>query len=355
MDTLLNIMRALADPTRLRMALLVSRMELSVGEMALILDQSQPRVSRHIRILDEANIIERRREGSWVFLRSGSYAQLDALNAILQAPSILASETVKADMEKLEKVRATRSEMAENYFAKHAEQWDQIRSLHISDTEVEAEIKRLLGAYTLGRVLDVGTGTGRMVELFADQSEHIVALDNSPEMLRVARAKFDQITKNIGNNIDVMLGDFNDLPINDGSFDTLILHQVLHYAQDPKQVIKEAARVLSSNGRLMIVDFSPHNVEELRKNHAHARLGFSTAAIEESFGHAHIHLAHHVALPSKKMDGEALTVSIWLGQKTIETKNIKTNYRNSEASPKLNGSPKSGASHEKVSTLKVIK
>ena len=354
MDNLLNIMRALADPTRLRIALLVCRMELSVGEMALILDQSQPRVSRHIRILDEANIIERRKEGSWVFLRSGTYLQLEALNSILQSPDILASATVKADMEKLEKVRSSRAEMAEIYFAKHAQEWDQIRSLHIPEIEVEDEMQRILSASSLGRLLDVGTGTGRIAELFADQSDHIVALDNSPEMLRVARTKFDQITEKTGNVIDVMLGDFNALPIDDGSFDTLILHQVLHYAQNPQRVITEASRVLRDNGRLMIVDFSSHNVEELRKNHAHARLGFSKEAIEEIFEQANIHLAHYVALPSKKMDSEALTVSIWLGQKKIKAHHGNSDFQAKLGQRRLRTSNSLRPSH-RASTLKVVK
>lgn len=327
MDNLLNIMRALADPTRLRMALLISRMELSVGEMALILDQSQPRVSRHIRILHEADIIERRKEGSWVFLRSGSFAQWDALNQMLHAPEVFQSDIVRADIEKLEKVRAARAEMAEAYFASHADEWDQLRSLHISESAVEGEMQRLLGAYDLGRMLDVGTGTGRMIELFAGQSEYAAAVDNSPEMLRVARAKIDRIACNGNNKIDMMLGDFNDLPIDDASFDTLILHQVLHYAQNPQRVINEAARVLSDHGRLMIVDFAPHNNEDLRKNHAHARLGFSHDSMIEIFRSAGLYLSHHSELPSQSKIDDALTVSIWLGQKNSSPKFGDSNNR----------------------------
>ncbi len=335
MDELLKIMRALADPTRLRMALLVGHMELSVGEIALILNQSQPRVSRHIRILNEAKIIERRKEGSWVFLRPGYYSQLTTLNAILQTPSIMQSETVLSDIEALEKVRAVRAEMAETYFANHALQWDKIRSLHISESEVENAMQRILNAYDLGRVLDIGTGTGRMVELFAGQSDYIAAVDNSPEMLRVARAKLDDISSD--NMIDIMLGDFNALPLDNNSFDTLILHQVLHYAQNPQRVINEAARVLSDNGRLMIVDFTPHNHEELREKHAHARLGFSDEMINDIFNVAGLHMAHSVNLPNiqeqPNNDTEnSLTVSIWLGQKnqtkpSNNTKNTNNTHK----------------------------
>ncbi len=315
-------MRALADPTRLRMALLVSAMELSVGEMALILDQSQPRVSRHIRILDEAGIIKRRKEGSWVFLRNGSFPQLDKLNALFQSSEIFQSHIVKSDMEKLEKVRADRAEMAEAYFANHASEWDQIRSLHIDEQVVEQEMQRILSAYSLGRLLDVGTGTGRMIELFAGQSDYAAAIDNSPEMLRVARAKIDRLAS----KVEMMLGDFNDLPIDNDSFDTLILHQVLHYAQNPQRAIKEASRVLSENGRLMIVDFSSHNVEDLRKYHAHARLGFSNDMMKQNFRNAGLHMVHHTDLSNTEKSDNALTVSIWLGQKINRDKNQGTDH-----------------------------
>ena len=181
------------------------------------------------------------------------------------------------------------------------------------------------------------------MELFSEQSEHIVALDNSPEMLRVARAKIDRIPAKNGTNIDVMLGDFNALPLDDASFDTLILHQVLHYAQNPKRVIEEASRVLADNGRLMIVDFAPHDLEELRRNHAHARLGFSNDIIEQNMRKAGLHMAHQCELPNKRNqsnDDAALTVSIWLGHK-----NTIKNSANGESSHANN----------KVSKLKVVK
>ncbi len=364
MDNLLNIMRALADPTRLRMALLVSAMELSVGEMALILDQSQPRVSRHIRILDEAGIIKRRKEGSWVFLRNGNFPQLDKLNALFQSSEIFQSDIVKSDMEKLEKVRADRAEMAEAYFANHASEWDQIRSLHIAEQDVEQEMQRILSAYSLGRLLDVGTGTGRMIELFAEQCEYAAAIDNSPEMLRVARAKIDRLA---GSKVEMMLGDFNDLPIDNSSFDTLILHQVLHYAQNPQRVIKEASRVLSEGGRLMIVDFSSHNVEDLRKYHAHARLGFSNDMIKQNFRNAGLHLVHHTDLSNNEVQNkvkdkninknsdDALTVSIWLGQKMgSKSINISEN-QNEDITNNLSDKLPNRLPNKLPNKLKVIK
>ncbi|NJM50280.1 MAG: metalloregulator ArsR/SmtB family transcription factor [Sphingomonadales bacterium] len=312
MDNMLTLMRALADPTRLRIAILIRQLELSVGELVQILGQSQPRVSRHIRILDEAGLAERRKEGSWVFLRPGPQLLAEHISALFTATTQDDARIIESDLKKLELVRAGRAQMAASYFEHHAGEWDSLRSLHVAESEVEAAMQQYLTISPLGRVLDIGTGTGRMIELFAKEAEHFTAIDNSAEMLRLARAKLAAVpaeSRDAG-KIDIMLGDFNALPLNDSSFDTILFHQVLHYAQAPERVIAEAARVLAPSGRMMIVDFAPHDREELRSVHAHARLGFSNDLILRAFANGGMHLAHHATL-----DGGELTVKIWLGQK----------------------------------------
>jgi ubiquinone/menaquinone biosynthesis C-methylase UbiE len=310
MIDLLNIMRALADPTRMRIVFLVLRLELSVGELVQILGQSQPRVSRHIRILDEAGILERRKEGSWVFMRPGSVLVDGRLAALFESTDISEAKAFQRDLLKLEEVRAARTEMAAAYFAAHAGEWDSLRSLHVAESEVEEAIGQILRTAPLGNVLDVGTGTGRMMELFAADASHFVALDNSTEMLRLARAKLGNMVESDAAKVDIMLGDFNSLPLEGETFDTVIFHQVLHYAQHPEGVIAEAARVLAPKGRLIIVDFAVHDREELRTVHAHARLGFADELIAKAFQASGIHLAHQVAL-----DGGPLAVKVWMGQK----------------------------------------
>lgn len=305
-------MRALADPTRLRIALLIRQLELSVGELVDILGQSQPRVSRHIRILDEAGIARRRKEGSWVFLRPGAQMTNQAVDGLFALAGEDDAGTMREDLKKLERVRADRAQKAAAYFAEHAGEWDSLRSLHVAEAEVEAAMQKCLAIAPLGRVLDIGTGTGRMIELFAPTAEHFTAIDNNAEMLRLARAKLGALPSRAANmpKVDIMLGDFNSLPLDNASYDTILLHQVLHYAQAPERVIGEAARVLAPSGRMMIVDFAPHDREELRSVHAHARLGFSDNLILRAFANGGMHLAHHAML-----DGGALTVKIWLGQK----------------------------------------
>lgn len=310
MDELLNIMRALSDPTRLRIALLIRQLELSVGEVVQILGQSQPRVSRHIRILDESGIAERRKEGSWVFLRPGEQLTSGRMNALFAMTDGSGVRMLQRDLLKLEEVRAARASMAAAYFAQYASEWDQLRSLHVAETEVEEAMRGVLNVAALGRVLDIGTGTGRMIELFANDADKFTAIDNNAEMLRVARAKLSKMP-NDSPKVEIMLGDFNTLQLPDASYDTILFHQVLHYAQAPERVIAEAARVLAPGGRMMIVDFAAHDREELRTIHAHARLGFRDEMIARAFAGCGLELARQETL-----DGGALCVKIWLGQKT---------------------------------------
>jgi ubiquinone/menaquinone biosynthesis C-methylase UbiE len=323
MINLLNIMRALADPTRLRIVFLALRLELSVGELVQILDQSQPRVSRHIRILDEAGLLERRKEGSWVFLRPGAVLEDGRLTSLLKEADVTQAKAFQKDLARLDEVRNARTNMAASYFAAHAEEWDFLRSLHVADSEVEAKISQILHSAPLGSVLDVGTGTGRIVELFAASASRFVALDNSPEMLRLARAKIANFSADIASKVEIKLGDFNMLPVGDGEFDTVIFHQVLHYAQDPEAVIAEAIRTVAENGRLVIVDFAAHDHEELRTVHAHARLGFTDEFMRNAFAAHGLQMVHQVALEA----GE-LIVKVWMGQKlSFATPRPKNNLR----------------------------
>lgn len=318
-------MRALADPTRLRIVFLVRRLELSVGELVQILDQSQPRVSRHIRILDEAGLLERRKEGSWVFLRPSGILTDGSLASLLADADVSQAKAFQRDLLRLDEVRNARTDMAAHYFAAHADEWDSLRSLHIADTEVEARLAQILRSAPLGRVLDVGTGTGRIVELFAAEASRLVAIDSSPEMLRLARAKIANLSPEIASKVDIKLGDFNMLPVGDSEFDTVIFHQVLHYAQHPEAVIAEAIRTLKPGGRLVIVDFAAHDLEELRTVHAHARLGFSDEFMKKAFNSNNLQMVHQTAL-----EAGALVVKVWMGEKISAQHPRPTNNLNTK-------------------------
>lgn len=316
MDDILNIFRALADPTRLRIMLLLQKMELAVGELAQILNQSQPRISRHIRILDEAGLAERRKEGSWVFLKPGPASELEILGRLFRSEKVAESEQAMQDQAQLSLVRKARAEMAERYFAAHAEEWDAIRSLHLPEAEVERAMLALLRDAPLGRMLDIGTGTGRMVELFGAAAQSIIAIDNSPEMLRLARAKLLESEALNGLNLiqktELKQGDFNRLPLANGAVDSVILHQVLHYAQHPEAVLVEVSRVLKSAGIVLIADFASHDREDLRTEHAHARLGFSDDSMKHWLAASKLELVQ-----TRTLDGGELTVKIWVARKPV--------------------------------------
>jgi ubiquinone/menaquinone biosynthesis C-methylase UbiE len=302
-----KIFASLADPTRLRILMLLRAMELSVGEVAQVLGQSQPRVSRHVKILIDAGLAERRKEGSWVFVSLGASALVEPLFALLDDWAGTHGENpwFAADAARLAAVRADRAAAAERYFAGHAEEWDALRSLHVAESEVEAAIARALGDQPIGRLADIGTGTGRMIELFGPAATQSLGIDRSPEMLRLARVKLSQAGLEA---VELRQGDMYALPLPDDSADTVILHQVLHYAQNPAAAVAEAARLLGPGGRLLIVDFALHEREELRSRDAHVRLGFADEAVLKYFADAGLEgeVVEH-------LEGGELTVTLWMG------------------------------------------
>ena len=303
----LAVFRALADATRLRIVALVRRMELSVGELADVLGQSQPRVSRHVKILCAAGVVRRHKEGAWVFLAFGAAGHVAPIVAGLE---LWGGGAFERDMARLADVRGQRAAAANAWFEAHAAEWDRLRALHVADAEVEAAVLAALGARPVGRLLDVGTGTGRMIELIGPRAAVVTGVDLSPEMLRLARGKVE--AAGLG-HAEVRMGDMGALPFPDASFDTVVLHQVLHFAQAPADVLGECARVLGPGGRLLVADFAPHEREELRTAHAHARLGFADSAMLDWLEAAG--LRGRVAA---RLEGGALTVTLWTGERAAE-------------------------------------
>ena len=298
---------ALADPTRLRIVALVRVMELSVGELAQVLGQSQPRVSRHLKILADAGVRERRKEGSWVFLTLADAERVEPLFSLIDEWADVATQALFAsDAARTESVRAERAEAANRYFASHAEIWDQIRSLHVAESEVERAIDRALGNQPLGRLVDVGTGTGRMIELFGPRAAQAIGIDRSSDMLRLARVKLEAS----GIHSSLRQGDMYALPLADQTADSVIIHQVLHYAHSPATAIAEAARVLAPGGTLLVVDFAAHEREELRERDAHIRLGFEDEVMAGWFASVGLEIDC-----IEHLEGGELTVTLWRGVK----------------------------------------
>ncbi|QBM76127.1 metalloregulator ArsR/SmtB family transcription factor [Sphingomonas sp. AAP5] len=317
MTIALDIFRALADATRLRIVALLRTMELSVGELAQVLGQSQPRVSRHVKILCDAGLAERRKEGSWVFVALGSGATVGPIATALDAWGEIEPDHWRvADAARLAAVRADRAASAASWFEANAGQWDAIRSLHIAESEVEAAMSAVLGDAPIGQLIDIGTGTGRMLELFAGRAGQALGIDRSSEMLRLARAKLSERGLS---NAELRQADLYALPLGDAAADVAIVHHVLHFAQQPGAAIAEAARVLKPGGRLLIADFAAHDREDLRAKDAHTRLGFADDQIETWFAAAGLAPAR-----IETLEGGELTVKLWLarkvGQRVAEVK-----------------------------------
>jgi len=298
------LFHALADQTRLRILALVRAMELSVGEVTQVLGQSQPGISRHVKLLVQAGLVDRRKEGNWVFLTPGTTPAAQAVFALLDTLGVRAGADMQTDATRLDAVRSLRAAQAEDYFETHAAEWDAIRSLHVPEQAVEAAIRAALGGGPIGWLVDVGTGTGRMLALLGGQAARLTGFDKSPAMLRIARTKLAA-----GQGADLRQADMYALPLPGGVADVAVMHQVLHYAQHPAAAIAEAARILAPGGRLLVVDFAPHNREDLRDRDAHLRLGFSESHMAAWFAAAGL-----TCTPAARLEG-ALTVMLWLGHR----------------------------------------
>jgi ArsR family transcriptional regulator len=302
-----SLLRALAEPTRLRIAALCAATELTVGDLTRLLGQSQPRVSRHLKLMVEAGLLERHAEGAYVLLRLSD----EPLVRRLVMPSIEAlphsDATIARDRARLAALRQSRAAAAQAFVDANAARWDAERALHVPEAEVE---RRLLQAVPPGRyerLLDLGTGTGRMLELLAPRVGQAVGLDRSREMLAIARGRI--AAADLG-QCTLRLGDLHAVPFADAAFDLVVAHMALHFVDDPSLAIAEAARVLAPGGRLLIVDFDRHTREELRAQHAHVHLGLAPREILGWFEDAAIEALETVSLP-----GSPLTVMIWQGQK----------------------------------------
>src|SRR6516165_5216699 len=303
MDHLLEALRAIAEPSRLRLVVLCARGELTVSELTQILGQSQPRVSRHLKLLCAAGLLDRFREGSWVFYRLSQTSPVGTVARQFVAACGDADPMIALDLQRLAAIKRQRADVASAYFRDNAAQWHRIRSLYVDEREVEAALVEIIAAADPRDLLDIGTGTGRMLEILAPRIEHALGIDQSREMLSIARVNLERAGLENGS---VRLGDMYQLALPDASFDAVVIHQVLHYADRPAAAIAEAARVLRPNGVLILVDFAPHMLEFLREEHAHRRLGFADEEVAEWCRSAGLD-----PTPPRYLRGDPLTVVIW--------------------------------------------
>lgn len=278
-DETVNMLKAVAEPTRLRLALLLLQGDLTVSDLVRILGQSQPRISRHLKLMVDAGVVSRYQEGAWAYFRLSGDDSAELVRRMLPLVGAVDGPPVH-DRDKLAVVRTQRAEKAASYFADNAAEWDRIRALHVPDALMEDALLDVLGADPVDRFLDIGTGTGRMLELIGPRARQAIGVDASREMLAIARAKLDAASLA---HVSVRLGDAYQLPVEPGSHDLIVLHHVLHFLDEPAAALQEAAKALRPGGRLVVVDFDAHDCEFLREDHAHVRLGFSQAMLADYF------------------------------------------------------------------------
>jgi ubiquinone/menaquinone biosynthesis C-methylase UbiE/DNA-binding transcriptional ArsR family regulator len=309
----LAALRGAGEATRLRILALLSAGELNVKDLTQILGQSQPRISRHLKLMADAGLIRRFREGSWVFFRlAESGAEATLAQAIVGSldPTDL---TLARDRARAKAVQKARAEAAQAYFKAHAGEWDQIRALHVAEKAVEAAMDDALGEGPFELLVDLGTGTGRILKLFGPRAARALGFDLNHAMLAYARMKLERAGLI---HAQVRHGDLYNVPLPDGSAEMVVLHQVLHYLDDPAAAIGEAARLLAPGGKLLVVDFAPHELEFLREQAAHRRLGFARDQLDRWLGGAGLKLERFRELKPQPAGGK-LTVSLWLGAKPV--------------------------------------
>jgi ubiquinone/menaquinone biosynthesis C-methylase UbiE len=312
-DALNTALKAAGEETRLRVLALLAEAELTVSDLTDILRQSQPRISRHLKLLVEAGLVERFREGTWAFFRLAEHGGgADVARALIERLNP-GDQTIARDRERLSSVRQARAAAAQAYFRAHAAEWDRIRKLHVADEAVEGAIRAALSDKPFRSLLDLGTGTGRMLEMFGPDIERGLGLDLSLDMLLLAR---DRLERAGLRNCSVRQGDIYDLPLANDSFDVVILHQVLHFLDDGARAIREAARVLRPGGRLLVVDFALHEQEFLREQFAHRRLGFAPDTVMQWITASGLDPVMHKSLAPEPGSEGKIAVSLWLARDT---------------------------------------
>jgi len=308
MDLLLQGLRAAGEPTRLRLLTLCAHAELTVTELTQILAQSQPRVSRHLKLLCDAGLLSRYREGTRAYYRLAEDGECAHLARTLVDLFPDDDDVMVRDLERLESVKESRARAAADYFRANAAQWNEIGSLYAPEGEVEQALLKVIGKDRFGEFLDIGTGTGRILEILAPRAERGVGIDLSHEMLQIARANLEKAGHR---HCQVRHGDMYNLQLPNGQFDLVVIHQVLHYAEDPQAVIAEAVRTLGPGGRLVVIDFDRHGEVFLQEAHQHRWLGFEEAEVAGWLRDVGLEPGAVV-----RVAGDPLTVLIWSGQQS---------------------------------------
>lgn len=315
-EELVELLKSAGEPTRLRLLALLGAGDLTVTDLTEILGQSQPRISRHLKLLSEAGLVDRYQEGAWAYFRLKQDGDVSELTQKLLDIIDPVDPVLARDSERLSTVKRARAEKAQAYFSRNAGEWDALRRLHVNDDQVETTLLKMIADEPIEALLDLGTGTGRLLQLLSDRYRRALGIDASRDMLSVARANLDKagIVK-----ASVRQGDILNLPLDAAEFDLVTVHQVLHFLDQPELALGEAARLVSPGGRLAVIDLAPHTLDHLREEHAHVRLGFSHAMMAEWMQKVGLEVEQVEDLVPSSKAGQGLTVTIWIGRRPAAT------------------------------------
>lgn len=270
----LETLKALADPTRLQLLLLLGQSELTVQELTEILGMGQSRISRHLKILAEAGLVAVKRQGTWGYYRQGLdnplFAEIwPALRNRLQAnPAQLEFQR------RLAAVLEGRRRRSADFFERHARQWDALASRVLPMANYRPALEAALPNCRL--LLEVGLGTGGLLPVLRQRAERVVGVDQSQAMLQQASLRLARLQLD---GVDLRLGEMTHLPLADAEADAVVLNMVLHHAPQPERVFRELARVVAPGGRVLVADLQRHEQEWVREDIADQWLGFEQAEL----------------------------------------------------------------------------
>jgi ArsR family transcriptional regulator len=271
MASILKSLRLAADPTRLRMLLLLEKEELSVAELQDILAKGQSQISMHLAQLKQAKLVEDRREGKNAFYRLTASGELMELlrQAAAEVPE------VESDQEALRLAMRKRQDHMRRYFDELAGKFGR---QYVPGRSWKGIAEALLKLMPPLVIADLGAGEGTISQLLAQRAKRVIAIDNSVKMVEFGS---ELANKHGISNLEYRFGDLEEVPIETGTVDLAFLSQALHHAQHPEKAIAEAHRILKPGGRIEVLDLNRHHFEEAREMYADLWLGFTELEIEK--------------------------------------------------------------------------
>ncbi|MDR0339807.1 MAG: metalloregulator ArsR/SmtB family transcription factor [Desulfovibrio sp.] len=264
--------KALADATRLRLLAVLSRHELNVNELVLILEMGQSRISRHLKILSSSGLLTWRREGLWVFY---STAQSGRARTFIDAvrPFMDGDPALKTDLDMAAGMIEERVHKTRQFFNAIAEDWDKLSREVLGAFDLAEAVARYMPPCAVAA--DLGCGTGNVLSAMLAKAGTVIGVDGSPRMLELARRRFSKET----DRVSMRIGDLSHLPLADGEAEFVSLNMVLHHIPQPVAVLEEIRRVLSPSGRLVLTDFNRHEYESMRHEYGDHWLGFDRESL----------------------------------------------------------------------------